>query len=269
MGFKEKPIVHMSNWVVEWSDGEYNLCGRADNHPKLGKNVYIAITSKMQSSMLTDEESFVYETRNTIYICPLKFMKVNNTFDCYADGYVDRLINGCQEDTDINKVIKLQVAIYNGDMSDEYTIRVLELTKAGKIELIENKQREERRLVDCIIDSENTIYWEVSTISSGDTIAFNIDGVIGVLEAYIHTGMVQDSILYSDINTGIDFRYFPKGDSITTYAWSDNIDEVHIKNCKHYNIYFNKQCIKPEETKIFKREDMAIIATLQAFNDED
>lgn len=72
----EKAKVTMRNWEPYVYDGEYNLSGTADVHPRLGRNVYVATTSTLVKASL-EEDVLIYETRNTVYYCPLKYMMVS------------------------------------------------------------------------------------------------------------------------------------------------------------------------------------------------
>ena len=72
----EKAKVTMRNWEPYVYDGEYNLSGTADVHPRLGRNVYVATTSTLVKASL-EEDVLIYETRNTVYHCPLKYMMVS------------------------------------------------------------------------------------------------------------------------------------------------------------------------------------------------
>ena len=67
----EKAKVTMRNWEPYVYDGEYNLSGTADVHPRLGRNVYVATTSTLVKASL-EEDVLIYETRNTVYHCPLR-----------------------------------------------------------------------------------------------------------------------------------------------------------------------------------------------------
>ena len=69
----EKAIVNMTQWSVYVYNEVYNLSGIADNHPKLGKETFVSYTSKLIRSEVVDDV-LTYETKNTIYVCPLKFM---------------------------------------------------------------------------------------------------------------------------------------------------------------------------------------------------
>ena len=69
----KKAKVTMRNWEPYVYDGEYNLSGTADVHPRLGRNVYVATTSTLVKASL-EEDVLIYETRNTVYHCPLKYL---------------------------------------------------------------------------------------------------------------------------------------------------------------------------------------------------
>lgn len=69
----EKAIVNMKSWKLRTRGEDYSLSGNADRHPRLGNNTYIGCTSYLVSYTLEDD-ILTYETRNTIYICPLKYI---------------------------------------------------------------------------------------------------------------------------------------------------------------------------------------------------
>ena len=69
----KKQIVNMSNWELNIYDNEYSIEGVADYHPRLGKDAYISYTTKVEKCYLEDDV-LGYETKNTTYICPLKYM---------------------------------------------------------------------------------------------------------------------------------------------------------------------------------------------------
>lgn len=68
-----KATVNMTNWELYVCEEHYILSGTADNHPALGKNTYVSRTSSLVDYTFTDDV-LIYETRNTIYVCPLKYM---------------------------------------------------------------------------------------------------------------------------------------------------------------------------------------------------
>lgn len=46
----KKPIVNMTNWELYVYKGRYNLSGVGDDHPELGRDVYIYHTSLLEQS---------------------------------------------------------------------------------------------------------------------------------------------------------------------------------------------------------------------------
>ena len=51
----KKAKVTMRNWEPYVYDGEYNLSGTADVHPRLGRNVYVATTSTLVKASLEED----------------------------------------------------------------------------------------------------------------------------------------------------------------------------------------------------------------------
>lgn len=80
----EKAKVTMRNWEPYVYDGEYNLSGTADVHPRLGRNVYVATTSTLVKASL-EEDVLIYETRNTVYHCPLKYNDGIAVWECSTE----------------------------------------------------------------------------------------------------------------------------------------------------------------------------------------
>lgn len=255
----QKAIVNMSNWQLYVYDSEYNLEGIGDIHPKLGKNVYIAYTSNVKNYRL-EKDVLTYETKNTIYICPLKYMS-RNPFRNVVIDYKERLMHlSDTSENCLDKIISAAAAISLSRTSEnEFAKHISELQKTGAEELLEKENKEKERLCNIVREYENSVYIEVSQISIGNVLAYHFGHCIGVLKPGIHVGMFQDSILY--VKTGkheegecsFDFRYFPKGGTMETYIWSDNIERVIIKNEKKCFIKFNDEIIEPQETRIFMK----------------
>lgn len=130
MGITSKPIVNMKNWELYVYKGIYNLSGTADKHPKLGKNVYISCTSYLLDSLF-DNNVLTYETLNTIYICPLKYITTHPCDDIdiekieelthmvdYSDNILDRIISSLAK-------LKIETEIkryenHDGKLTDYY-----------------------------------------------------------------------------------------------------------------------------------------------------
>ena len=230
----EKAKVTMRNWEPYVYDGEYNLSGTADVHPRLGRNVYVATTSTLVKASL-EEDVLIYETRNTVYHCPLKYMMVS-PYGNVVQEYREEL---ARLDTSENALDRIIAA-------------------AAKMSLGEPEEQEKQRLLEIAGKYEDCVYIEVSSVHSGSTLVYHLGDAVGIVNPGVHIGMFQDSVLYMKYATeedpcALDFRYFPKGfgDVMETYSWSDNIKQAVIKNQKGYSLIFNHEEIAPGETKVF------------------
>lgn len=57
------------------------------------------------------------------------------------------------------------------------------------------------------------------------------DDVVVSISVTVHTGMLRDSIIVADWDTGLcDWRIFPSVFSVKPYHWSGNLAAVHIEN---------------------------------------
>lgn len=240
------PIITLSKWNIHLYNDFVYLSGIADNHPKLGKNTYIAHTSGIQKVIAYSGQELRVETYNSVYICPYKYM---NNKPCK-----NKIENVDGIDTKLLEVISFINNFVDNKLDADLKIKIDNLLKSGVEELRKNKNLEENRLKNIVKELDNSIYLEVSNINEGDTLAYNVNGEIGVIYPEIHVGMFQDSILYIE-DYLVDFRYFPKGTLMQIYSWSDNIEHLYIKNLKNYEIKVDKQIIKPDEIIEIKNEN--------------
>lgn len=279
-----KAIVNMTNWGLYVYDGHYTLSGTADNHPVLGKNTYVSRTSSLVDYSF-ENDVLKYETRNTIYICPLKYM-ITRPYCNVVDEYKEELTHQADvSENPLDKIIaataKLSILIKinegsdgvlekiydtickkEGDYSDDELLRhIIELQVTGQNEIEELKQRENNRLIEIACNYEDCVYIEVSNVSSGSLLAYHLGEYKGVVVPDLHSGMFQDSVLYTKYARendpcSLDFRYFPEGwgDIMETYSWSDNIKIVVIKNDTGDSLRFNNVDIPIGETKVFTPE---------------
>lgn len=236
---KALPLINMSNWKLHCCGTWFYLSGTADNHPKLGINARVVHTSEVLNGIVEGnevEEVYRFTTHNSIYVCPLKYMSAEMT---KMEMNLDALDN--------IELIKIAFKL-NKKLEDTIENKKLhETLKRGQIELKHKQKLEENRLMELMHDKKNTIYLEVSSIGTGDTLAYNINDKIGIIKPSIHVGTFQDSILYMEDGL-VDFRYFPMMTAMEIYSWSDNIDKLLIKNMKQYDIRVDEQIIKPGET---------------------
>ena len=275
-----KPIVYMANWVLHFYKGEYNLSGTADHHPHIGRNAYVSYTSSLIEHSFCDDV-LKYETENTVYVCPLKYMAVAPYRRLAKDALVEHMHLVADPDDILKRIVvasaqmsviaikkenrdtspadpwypKIIMELDDDFVNDEFLNKLLSLQIIGQKELREMQEKEENRLVGLACRYEDCIYLEVSNIESGDTLAYHLGEYTGVIKPYLHVGTFQDSVLYmknaeTDDSCSLDFRYFPRND-IETYSWSDNIKYAVIKNTLEKEIIFNNERIQPGETKIF------------------
>ena len=260
----EKATVNMKNWELSIMRGRCNLSGIADSHPRLGNEAYIGHTSSLVKYTLEDD-ILTYETRNTIYICPLKYIA---------------------EADDIAKESILKEYYENLEVKE----RLSELMMIGRREIEEENKKQEEHLIETAKKYEDCIYIEMKQIARGDKLAYNIGGKMGLIEPALHIGNFQDSVLYmkyiedeeDEDEVSLDFRYWPMADKddipvfvkndeghfvevprerkvkekqeIVTYSWSDNIKRAIIKNSSNILIEFNGQNIAIGETKVFTQD---------------
>ena len=255
----EKAVVTMRNWELYVYDNRYNLSGVADKHPSLGKDVYISYTTNVERSELV-EDVLTYETRNTIYMCPLKFM-TRHPYGNVVEKYIEELTHrGDNSESELDGIIAATacIALEEGE-KNQLAKHIMELQEIGMQELKMQEEVENKRLMDIVKRYEDSVYIEVSNVDCGNRLAYHLGEEYGIVKPSVHSGMFQDSILYMQYateennNCSLDFRYFPKGlgDVMETYSWSDNIKQAIIKNECNHIIYFNKTELTPGETKVF------------------
>lgn len=259
----EKPVVNMSNWQLFVHNNEYNLSGTADHHPSLGNNVYVAQTSSLAGSRM-ENDVLIYETRNTVYRCPLKYMTPHPYANVVREYIQELSHRGDASDSVLDRIISVSAKLALKIEDDELLlVKVRELMVIGQQEIADAEKAEDERLINIVCEYENSIYIEVSNAECGDKLAYHIGELTGIVKPRLHSGMFQDSVLYTDFckcsgnenRVIIDFRYFPSwfGYEMETYRWSPEIRQAIIKNVMNHCVNFNKNEIKPGEMKIFKQ----------------
>lgn len=128
----KKEIVNMHKWELYIEGERYNLRGYADKHPRLGEDVYIERTTSVQKYEL-EEDVLVYETRNTVYVCPLKYM-ITEPYKSIVTGHLEKLLQvlGVAENV-LDKIIKASayIALKRAD-ENELAKRIVELQKVER-----------------------------------------------------------------------------------------------------------------------------------------
>lgn len=257
----EKAIVNMSNWELYVYNEEYNLSGIADMHPRIGRNAYIAYTSKLKKYSF-EEDVLIYETKNTIYKCPLKYINTKPYGNVIPEGKERLMKRDEVSDSILDKIIAASARLsLETELDHEFVAYILKLAEIGKAELAAIEEADDNRIIEIAQKYDDCIYIEVSNIDAGDKLAYHFCNECGTVYPYIHSGLFQDSILYTkyrqnEEDIALDFRYFPQGleDCMETYSWSDNIKQAVIKNIRDFHITFNGEKIAPGETKAFTSE---------------
>ena len=259
----EKPIVNMINWQLCVRDEKYSLSGTAENHPSLGKGAYISHTSKMVRYSL-EVDILIYETRNTLYKCPLKYMTVC-PYGNISEKDKEKLTQRDRySDDDLDRIVAAAARMAtNAETTDSFLEHIVELQKQGQEEIKRMEEEDDQRLRAIAMQYEDCVYIEVSNIEHGDKLTYHFGPHVGFVQPVCHSGMFQDSVLYVKGGSKekgeicFDLSYYPVmlGRAIETYAWSDNIKNVVIKNECSYDIAFNKNLVEQGETKVFQYEE--------------
>lgn len=274
-----KPIVNMTDWELYVYNEEYSLSGRADRHPRMGKDAYIYHTSKFVDYCYKEDE-LIYETLNTMYVCPLKYM-TRHPYSSVVSEYKKKLTHRADNsELILDKIIAAaaKIAIENEERQmsdgekrrrktvvdfsgDEFLARIKGMQMEGQAEIEQMQREEANRLIGIALQYEDCVYLEVSNVGEGNVLAYHLGDDTGVVYPRVHSGMFQDSVLYmkyarQDDPCSLDFRYFPRGmgNEVETYSWSDNIARAVIKNDSASVLYFNRTPLEAGETKVFSPE---------------
>lgn len=269
----------MTNWQLYFWDGEYTLSGVADKHPTLGKNACVSKTSSIIDFVYKDD-ILTCKTENTVYVCPLKYMEIS-PYKRMPIECKEKLLHQVNESMSVlNKIViataklslennrdngpefwdkEYKLDLDNVDFSDDELLnRIKYLQKVGQKEITEMEEAENKRLIEIVKKYEDCIYIEVSNVCDGNKLAYHLGECVGIVEASVHRGMFQDSVLYlkypcEEDKCSLDFRYFPRccGMAMETYSWSDNIKQAVIMNDDEYALKFNNINILCGETKVF------------------
>lgn len=243
----DKPTINMTNWTLSYERFEkyFYLQGLADEHPKLGSNVMITHTSEVLDSILNDD-ILICETHNSIYACPLKYME-------YPSNSLDTHKIKESKDNILYKILVAENNIHADNKLNSFEQHIKELMEQGKEELKEKEECNNNRLMQEASKYKNSLYIELSSISQGSTGAYNIEDKTGIIVPDLHVGTFQDSVLYT-VPGVVDFRYFPEWGGIRVYSWSENLENVIIKNMKNSPIEIYKDAtISSKETYVLDK----------------
>ena len=242
----EKPIVNMTDWQLNICYfNVYYLEGVGDWHPKLGKYVYIHHTSRVLNYSVKQDD-LICETKNTIYVCPFKYMTVQPYM------HMDKIILNkllCLADypkNDLDKIISAGAAIALEETKDNEIAQYMkELQKTGQVEEIKEKER----FCDVVKKYENSVYFELSHNSIYNFLAYHVGDNLGVLKPQGLFRPIEEMNLYIKEDERIEFWYCLKGDIVEKCIGSENIESVVITNNREYAVKYNNKIIEPGETR--------------------
>ena len=183
----EKAKVTMRNWEPYVYDGEYNLSGTADVHPRLGRNVYVATTSTLVKASL-EEDVLIYETRNTVYHCPLKYMMVS-PYGNVVQEYREELARLDTSENALDRIIAAAAKMSLGepeDTADEMVRKIRALQETGQREIAQMEEQEKQRLIEIAGKYEDCVYIEVSSVHSGSKLVYHLGDAVGIVKPGVH-----------------------------------------------------------------------------------
>lgn len=246
----ENKVINLTNWIMYSVRDMLVLGGIADEHPRLGKNIYLAHTSYILNIDETENHVLECKTLNSVYRCDWKF--VNLSPELRLGSY--RSLNCDKSVVDTYKLY-LKLVKHRMEKQHEDDLQLYyDLIAIGKKELLDRSELGERNLVDKASKYTDCVYMDVSTISHGNTLAFNIHGESGVIKSNVLPGDYVNTVSYrrgleSGLKVGMD--YFVGSDSMDICFLTPEIKSVVLHNEKLIPIVINgKIMIQPDETKI-------------------
>jgi len=137
----DKPIVNMINWTIVKGDEDYFLHGTCDYHPYLGKNAFVSRTSPLEKYTFEDD-ILNYETRHTVYSCPLKYMSVD-MFGRLVNKSVSIMLERVKDSDDLlDKLIEACAKIVLGYEDNAFMSRIKEIQAIGQEEIKKTYRRD-------------------------------------------------------------------------------------------------------------------------------
>ena len=160
------------------------------------KDIYISHTSKMVSSSL-ESDVLTYETKNTVYRCPLKYMTVH-PYGNVSEEYKEKLTHRDEySEYALDRIIGATAKIATNTVNTEgFVAHITKLQEQGQKELKAMGEEEKYRLCEIARQYEDCAYIEVSNVEQGNKLAYHFGSHTGIVKPSVHSGMFQDSVLY-------------------------------------------------------------------------
>lgn len=233
-------IIELKNWIMYPLKNKLSLAGIANNHPKLGRNIEIANTSAILS--IEENKSFVMTCRtlNSVYKLSWKDANLDP-----RESLQDPTTLNCAETVRDKYILYTKLIRARYKELDELNIALrtyMNVITEGQKQYKEYIELQNKELINKASKYNKCIYMEVSSISKGNTIAFNIDGKTGVINPNGTGGYYVDAIEYkTENNQGIDVSlgYFVGKDCIDIHTISKNVDNLVIHNNRRADLVVN------------------------------
>ena len=124
----------------------------------------------------------------------------------------------------------------------EECLRNFKITKE-KLEVFRNTYKLAKdKLMDYVssILNPNELYIEMAGVSALRAFFMTNERELKEIPITIHVGMFQDSVLITDFENNVDFRFFFNPNEIRTYSWNEELKAIKIYNFG-YNINFRHE----------------------------
>ena len=124
----------------------------------------------------------------------------------------------------------------------EECLRNFKITKE-KLEVFRNTYKLAKdKLMDYVssILNPNELYIEMAGVSALRAFFMTNERELKEIPITIHVGMFRDSVLITDFENNVDFRFFFNPNEIRTYSWNEELKAIKIYNFG-YNINFRHE----------------------------
>lgn len=232
--------IELKNWIMYVIDDRLSLSGIAVDHPKLGRNIELAKTSKILS--IEEDHSFVMTCRtlNSVYVLdwglanlsPKEYLAEPQALNCpetVRDKYITYL-----------QLVKSKDK--NADDLNAFLQSYMKVITEGRKRLTKYFGDLDSNLLHNALKYNDCVYMNISSIGRGSNAAYNIGGKTGILKPSNNTGCYVDTIDYSsDENSGVDIQlgYFIGNSCIDLYNISKDIKNIVIHNDKRATVAIN------------------------------
>ena len=135
---------------------------------------------------------------------------------------------------------------------DDVNVEFIEYVEEGlknfnidkeKLEVFRNTYKSAKdKLMDYVssILNPNELYIEMAGVSALRAFFMTNERELKEIPITIHVGMFRDSVLITDFENNVDFRFFFNPNEIRTYSWNEELKAIKIYNFG-YNINFRHE----------------------------